>query len=96
MARRSKLSEEQITESLNELSSWTVVENKLSRTFKFANFIEAFAFMTKVAMIAERLDHHPEWFNVYNRVEVMLTTHNAGNTITELDIELARQIDSVG
>ena len=64
----------------------------ISRSFKFADFAQAFAFMTELALVAERLDHHPEWRNVYNRVEVLLTTHDAGG-VTEKDVRMARFID---
>ena len=74
---------------------WTEEDNKLKKTFQFKNFVEAFAFMTKVAIEAERMDHHPWWANVYNRVEIELNTHDAGNTVTEKDRKLARIIDSL-
>jgi 4a-hydroxytetrahydrobiopterin dehydratase len=76
------------------LPAWSVVEGKdaIRRTFKFADFNAAFAFMTRCALKAEQLDHHPEWFNVYNRVEVTLTTHDAQG-VTELDVTLATFMD---
>lgn len=74
---------------------WKEINNSLNRTFEFKNFIEAFAFMTKVAMIAEKMNHHPEWKNVYNKVEITLTTHDANNTITEKDRQLAKAIDDL-
>lgn len=74
---------------------WTEADNKLSRTFSFKDFSEAFAFMTRVALEAEKLDHHPNWSNVYNRVTIELTTHSAGNTVTELDRKLAQKIDAL-
>ena len=67
-------------------------ENFLTAHFDFANFTQAFAFMTEVAFAAERLGHHPNWSNVYNKVEIQLTTHDAGNTITQKDYDLAAQI----
>lgn len=67
----------------------------LKRIFMFADFSEAFSFMTRVAMEAEKLGHHPDWHNVWNRVEVKLSTHDAGNIVTEKDRELARKIDSI-
>jgi 4a-hydroxytetrahydrobiopterin dehydratase len=70
-------------------------ENKLVATFQFPNFIEAFGFMTKVAMVAEKMDHHPTWSNVYNTVTIELTTHDAGNTVTEKDHRLAKAIESI-
>jgi 4a-hydroxytetrahydrobiopterin dehydratase len=74
---------------------WNESDNKLTRTFQFADFVEAFAFMTKVALIAEKMNHHPEWRNVYNTVEITLTTHDAGNTVTEKDLKLAAKIDAL-
>ncbi len=74
---------------------WEEKDNKLTRTFKFKDFVGAFAFMTKVALMAEKMDHHPNWRNVYNVVEIELTTHDAGNTVTEKDRKLARAIDSL-
>ena len=74
---------------------WNEEDNKLKRTFEFNNFVEAFAFMTKVAIIAEKMDHHPNWSNVYNRVSIELCTHDQGNIVTEKDRELARSIDNL-
>ena len=68
---------------------------QLKKSFKFKNFIEAFAFMTKVALIAEKMDHHPNWSNVYNTVAIALNTHDQGNTITEKDRKLAAEIDKL-
>jgi len=72
---------------------WKEENNTLSRTFEFKNFIEAFAFMTKVALLAEKANHHPNWSNVYNKVSISLNTHDAGNTVTEKDRKLADAID---
>ncbi len=74
---------------------WTEADNKLTRTFEFKNFSEAFAFMTRVALIAEKMDHHPEWSNVWNKVWIFLSTHDAGNRITKKDRELAASIDAL-
>lgn len=74
---------------------WTNINNGLERTFIFDNFIEAFSFMTKVALIAEAQQHHPEWSNVWNTVKIRLSTHDAGNTITEKDKKLAASIDDL-
>ena len=90
-----RLSDQQIGDALKELEGWALENGKLSREFKFANFIEAFGFMTSAAIEAEKMDHHPEWFNVYNKVKVQLVTHDAGG-ITELDLELARKMDALG
>ena len=75
---------------------WKEEDNQLKRTFEFSNFIEAFAFMSKVALLAEKADHHPSWSNVYNTVEISLSTHSAGNTVTEKDRSLADAIDKLG
>ena len=88
------LSNKQINEYLEDLNGWSVVNEKLSKTFKFSNFIQAFGFMTQVAITSEAMDHHPEWSNVYNRVEINLVTHSEGG-ITKLDIELAMKVDSI-
>ncbi|MCC9135710.1 4a-hydroxytetrahydrobiopterin dehydratase [Pontibacter silvestris] len=74
---------------------WKEEDNNLKRSFQFKDFKEAMAFINDVAEIAEALNHHPWWSNVYNKVEIQLTTHDAGNTITELDHKLAAQIDEV-
>ena len=74
---------------------WKEENNKLTQSFKFKNFVEAFGFMSKVALIAEKMSHHPEWKNVYNKVEITLTTHDEGNTITEKDRKLAKAIDEL-
>lgn len=74
---------------------WTEKNNQLYRKFEFNDFSEAFAFMTRVAMIAEKMNHHPLWTNVYNKVEVWLSTHDAGNVVTEKDKKLADKIDAL-
>ena len=74
---------------------WKEEDNKLSRTFEFKNFIEAFGFMSQVAIIAEKMDHHPNWSNVYNTVTIELTTHDAGNVVTDNDRNLAAAIDQL-
>jgi 4a-hydroxytetrahydrobiopterin dehydratase len=76
------------------LSGWSAVSGRdaITRTYKFADFNAAFGFMARVALVAEKMDHHPEWSNVYNRVEVVLTTHDAGG-VTQKDIDLARFMD---
>jgi 4a-hydroxytetrahydrobiopterin dehydratase len=82
--------------ALPQLDGWRSVEDRdaIAKTFRFDDFNAAFAFMTRVALMAEKLDHHPEWFNVYNRVEVTLATHDADG-VTALDVQLAQFIDSV-
>lgn len=74
---------------------WTKENNQLKRSFQFSNFVEAFTFMTKVAFAAEKLDHHPNWSNVYNKVEIQLFTHDANNQITEKDVKLSKEIDKI-
>lgn len=81
-------------EALKRVPAWQEVAGRdaIQRSFKFGNFNEAFAFMTRVALMAEKMDHHPEWFNVYNRVDMTLSTHDAGG-LSERDIKLAAFID---
>src|SRR3989344_5968211 len=74
---------------------WKEENNTLTRTFTFKNFVDAFGFMTKVAFIAEKMNHHPNWSNVYNKVSIALCTHDAGNTITEKDRKLAATIAKI-
>ena len=89
-----KATEPEIQEALAELGSWTIVHGKLHREYKFQSFVQAFGFMAQVALLAERAAHHPEWFNVYNRVVVDLTTHEAGG-ITRKDLDLAREMEEI-
>ena len=91
---REKLDEGAIRDALAALPDWSVDGGKLFREFKFADFGEAFGFMARAALVAERLDHHPEWSNVYSTVRVHLTTHDADG-ITEFDTELARAMDRI-
>lgn len=74
---------------------WQEENNQLKHSFKFNNFIEAFGFMTKVAMVAEKMNHHPNWSNVYNKVEISLCTHDAGDVVTDKDRKLAEAIDKI-
>jgi 4a-hydroxytetrahydrobiopterin dehydratase len=94
MARPGKLSETEIASRLAAVPGWSVKGGKLHRELTFADFAQAFAFMTDVAREAEALQHHPEWFNVYNRVVIDLTTHDAGG-VTTLDFELARRAEDL-
>jgi 4a-hydroxytetrahydrobiopterin dehydratase len=82
--------------ALEKLSGWTEAQgrNAISRKFVFNDFNEAFGFMTRAALVAEKMDHHPEWFNVYKTVEVTLSTHDAGG-VTELDVKLAQAMDKL-
>lgn len=89
-----KLTDAEINAQLEEISGWTVENEKLHKEFQFDSFVEAFGFMASVALIAESMNHHPEWFNVYNRVTVDLATHDAGG-ISALDFELAKKIDAL-
>lgn len=74
---------------------WEQKDNQLYRKFIFNNFIDAFAFMTKVAILAEKVNHHPTWINTWNTVEIRLSTHEAGNIVTEKDYDLAKEIDNL-
>ena len=89
-----KLSPTAVTHQLTKLGEWRLSDGKLNLQLVFADFVTAFDFMSKVAVLAEAAGHHPEWSNVYNRVEIDLTTHDAGG-ITMKDFDLAEQIDRV-
>lgn len=88
-----KLSPTELEVALSTLDGWSVVDNKLHREYRFPDFVHAFGFMATSALAIEKLDHHPEWFNVYNRVTVDLTTHDAGG-ITGKDLALAHLLDA--
>ncbi len=90
----SRLTQTDLEANLSQLTDWTIVEGKLHRQFKFRDFVGAFGFMSSMALVSERLGHHPEWFNVYNRVTVDLVTHDADG-ITRLDIEWATIADQI-
>ena len=89
-----KLSDEQIEKEMASLSGWNIINGKLHKDFVFQDFIEAFGFMSKASMHIEKMNHHPEWFNVYNKLKVDLVTHDAGG-ITQNDINLARILNSL-
>jgi 4a-hydroxytetrahydrobiopterin dehydratase len=93
MAQR--LMDSQREEALASLDSWEMVDGRdaIIRTFQFRNFNQAFGFMSRVALLAEAMGHHPEWFNVYNRVDVTLSTHDVGG-LSELDLRMARALNS--
>jgi 4a-hydroxytetrahydrobiopterin dehydratase len=95
MSKPVKLQGEERTKALKELHGWTEVKDRdaIFKQFKFKNFVEAWGFMSKVALEAEKADHHPEWFNVYNRVDITLSTHDCGG-LSQCDIDLAKKIDS--
>jgi 4a-hydroxytetrahydrobiopterin dehydratase len=94
MARPPLLSEKDVKARLEAHPAWTIKAGKLHREFRFAGFSEAFGFMARAALAAEKLDHHPDWTNVWNRVDVSLDTHDAGG-ITELDFRLAAEMDRI-
>ena len=89
-----RLSSQEIASELKNMPGWDVKDGKLHKEFEFTNFNETFGFMTRAAMEIEKMNHHPEWFNVYNRLSVDLTTHDAGG-ITQNDIELAKILNSL-
>jgi len=92
MAKRRLLTESQLSEELKKLSGWKVVQGKLHKEFEFETFVDAFGFMTKVAVTAEAMNHHPEWFNVYGKVRVDLVTHDLGG-ISTFDVLLAQKMN---
>lgn len=89
-----KLNDEQVQACAAKLTGWSVANGKLHRECQFKDFIEAFGFMSKVAMEAQAMNHHPEWFNVYNKVTIDLATHDAGG-ITKFDCDLAKKINAL-
>ena len=91
---RERLSAEQVTDALRGLTNWNQAGNALHREFRFADFSQAWGFMSRVALAAEAMNHHPDWSNVWNTVCVKLSTHDAGG-ITPLDVELARRIKDI-
>jgi 4a-hydroxytetrahydrobiopterin dehydratase len=95
MPDRKKLTGEEITAALGSLKGWSIAGGKLHREFKFADFVTAFGFMASVALIAEGLNHHPDWSNVYNRVTIDLMTHSEGG-ITGFDVEFASRVNRLG
>jgi 4a-hydroxytetrahydrobiopterin dehydratase len=94
MPDRRKLSDKKITSALKKLKGWSLRGGKLHKEFTFKDFVRAFGFMASVALIAEGLNHHPEWSNVYNRVVIDLSTHSEGG-ITGFDIEFARKVEQI-
>ncbi len=91
---RQPLSRTEVDARLAGIPGWTLADGKLCRTFAFSDFIEAFGFMASAALVAQQLDHHPDWHNVYNRVEIALWTHDAGG-LTELDFRLAAKLSEL-
>jgi 4a-hydroxytetrahydrobiopterin dehydratase len=95
MAPTPTLTSQEITTGLQDLRSWKLnSQNRLEAEFKFKNFAEAFSFMTRIAFEAEKMDHHPDWSNSYNRVKIELVTHDSGG-VTEKDLKLARKISAI-
>ncbi|MBI1386978.1 MAG: 4a-hydroxytetrahydrobiopterin dehydratase [bacterium] len=94
MTRPKKLDEHHIEMKVGELDGWSALNGALRRDVQFKDFVSAFGFMTRVAMEAEKMDHHPNWSNVYNKVSIELSTHDAGG-ITELDFDLAEKINQL-
>ena len=92
-----KLTESERQAALARLSGWQLVEGRdaIQKTYTFNDFNQAFGFMARAALVAEKMDHHPEWSNVYKTVEVLLSTHDAGG-LTELDVKLAKRMDALG
>jgi 4a-hydroxytetrahydrobiopterin dehydratase len=95
MTTRKPLSPAELEHALADLPDWSVVGGKLHKQYKFRSFARAIGWMMSAAIIIDNLNHHPEWSNVYNRVTVDLVTHDAGGTITHLDVELARRLDAL-
>jgi len=95
MPKAEALDDAEIDDALTRLPGWRVVDGKLHKEFKFVDFTAAFGFMTKVAIEANTMDHHPEWSNVWNRVVIDLVTHSADNRISNLDVKLAAKIDTL-
>lgn len=94
MPKRPRLGEDELARALAELPGWSVADGKLHREFRFADFSAAFGFMARIGLEAERMDHHPEWSNVWNRVVVDLVTHDSGG-ITASDVALARRMNEI-
>ncbi|KYC43846.1 4a-hydroxytetrahydrobiopterin dehydratase [Scytonema hofmannii PCC 7110] len=94
MSNLTVLSDTELKEALSQLSGWSIQSKKLHRKFEFKSFVKAFGFMTSLALVAESMGHHPEWSNVYNRVTIDLTTHDAGG-ITSKDVEFARKANDL-
>lgn len=94
MPERRKLNDSEISARMTEIPGWSHADGSLTREFQFDDFVSAFGFMSSVALLAEKLDHHPNWSNVYNRVEIALNTHDAGG-VTDFDFVLAARINEI-
>lgn len=90
-----KLDDDEIRQALVQLPGWSVVDGKLHKEFKFGSFAEAIGWMVSVAIYADKIDHHPEWLNVYHRVRVKLMTHDLDDAISNLDVEMARKMNMI-
>lgn len=93
MSSRTPLTQPQIEEALTALPGWRYEGDALKKTFRFANFREAVSFIVRLAFYAEELNHHPDLHNVYNTIDVVLTTHDAGNKVTDMDVQLAQAVE---
>jgi 4a-hydroxytetrahydrobiopterin dehydratase len=89
------LDKKEIEKALNELPGWAVEDGKLAKTYKFASFAQALGWMVSAGIYADKIDHHPEWNNVYNQVQVNLVTHDLDNAISTLDVDLAKQMEKL-
>ena len=94
MAERRRLTEQEIADQLKGLNGWSVTNGKLHKEYQFGSFVQAFGFMSSIALIAERMNHHPEWYNVYGKVVLDLSTHDIGG-ISPLDVEFARSVEKL-
>lgn len=92
MVERKKLTDKEAHDALKSLPGWSIVREKLHKEFTFKDFVQAFGFMARVALVAEKMNHHPDWSNVYNRVVIDLTTHDLGG-ISSFDVEFASNVD---
>ncbi len=95
MSERTPLDRNDIEQALRELAGWSYEEGTLRRSYEFGDFREAVSFIVRISFVAEEMNHHPEITNVYNTVELSLSTHDAGNAVTRTDLELARRIDHI-
>lgn len=95
MSDKRKLSDQEIKDALAELDGWAVENGKLAKNYKFESFAQALGWMVSVGVFADGMDHHPEWKNVYNKVEVNLVTHDLDNAISSLDVELAHKMEDL-
>lgn len=92
---RYKVSDEELSEAMAKLPGWSLQEGKLHKEYRFASFARAMGWMTSVAIVADKMNHHPEWSNVYNRVKVDLVTHDLGNVVSSWDLELAYKMEEL-